>query len=99
MNLHTKLASTLLQLRGPLGPLVPREQAKLMTAKEIVARFQFDHYPIPKAHGGTDHPTNVEPRLIAEHRAKTRLQDIPMIAKSKRIRAKHLAHLERMRMK
>jgi hypothetical protein len=38
------------------------------------------------------------PRLIADHRRKTR-RDLAEIAHNKRVRAKHERHLERMRSK
>lgn len=73
--------------------MTPDEQAKI-----IIGEFEFDHHPTPKAEGGTDHPTNIDPLLKTTHRIKTKV-DVKQIAKNKRVRAKHDAHLERMRTK
>lgn len=92
MNLTTKLASALLTMMRPdpetgkLRRIISHEEAKTLTAKQIIARFQFDHYPIRKADGGPDEPWNIEPRPTAEHRKKTDEIDVPQIAKQKRIR-------------
>jgi len=91
ISLRVKLAAALLQsLRddgtGRLVRVIPHEQAKGMTADQIIAAFDMDHDPIPKAHGGPDEPWNLTPRLRADHRAKTAKQDIPAIAKTKRLR-------------
>ena len=45
-----------------------------------------------KAEGGSDHLSNLVPRLRSEHKAKT-LRDIIEIAKNKRIKRKHGQHL------
>lgn len=84
-NLTEKLASALLMLTDETGALlVDREQAKGMSAAQIVGLFEFDH-GVHRAIEGTNHPTNLTPRIYAEHRAKTNKQDIPQIAKTKRI--------------
>lgn len=100
MNMRIKLAATLLQMRDELGQLlIPYEHAKKMSPEQIISLFQFDHYPIPAAEGGPDRPWNLMPRLIAAHRDKTRREDVPRIAKNKRVKGKHEAHVERMRLK
>lgn len=56
--------------------------------------FEWDHN-IPVAHGGPDDWWNLDPKLRADHREKTR-RDISVIAKTKRIRQAEAAHAERM---
>ena len=94
MNLATKLASALLQLGD-----IPYDHAKQMTAAQINSLYQFDHYPVRRADGGTDAPWNLVPRLIAAHRTKTATVDMPALAKGRRIRQRSAAHLERMKAK
>lgn len=91
ISLKTKLAAALLTMMRPdesgaLVRIISHEEAKTLTADQIIARFHFDHYPIRKTDGGVDEPWNLEPRPIAEHDKKTREVDIPQIAKQKRIR-------------
>lgn len=88
--LKTKLAAALLTMRRPndageLELIIPHEDAKHMSAEQIISLFQWDHYPIPHAHGGPDEAWNLEPRPIAEHRKKTAAVDQPMMAKVDRI--------------
>ena len=90
VSLRTKLASALCQMvkpddAGGFVRIIPHEQAKRMTEDEILAAFDWDHDPIPKAHGGEDAHHNLTPRLRPEHREKTAKRDIPMIAKVKRL--------------
>lgn len=94
ISLTTKLAAVLLEMKvadenGQLVPLIDREMAKNMTAAQVISLWQFDHYPVPKALGGSDHPTNLVARPIMEHRTKTAKIDVPAIAKSARISASH----------
>jgi hypothetical protein len=91
-SLTTQLASALLALGH-----VPYNDAKQMSAQQVISLYHFDHFPIPRAEGGPDEHYNLVPRLIAAHREKTARIDVPQIAKNKRIAAKHLAHLERLR--
>lgn len=91
ISLKTKLAAALLTMMRPdddgnLVRIISHEEAKRLTADQILARYHFDHYPIRKADGGEDVPWNLEPRPIAEHRKKTDEIDVPQIAKQKRIR-------------
>lgn len=81
LSLKAKLAATLLKLGH-----IPYEHSKQMTADQIISLFHFDHWPIRHADGGPDEPWNLEPRLIADHREKTAVIDVPQIAKGKRIR-------------
>jgi hypothetical protein len=94
ISLKTKLAAALLQMRratpdGRWELIVPHEQAKRMTADEIIALFHFDHYPIPHAQGGPDEPWNLDPMLRPEHGEKTAKRDVPQIAKTKRLSREH----------
>ena len=76
--------------------LIQYDDAKTLTPEQIIARWHFDHYPIPHAEGGTDHPSNLTPRPAAEHREKTAHQDVPGIAKRKRLARKQAEHEARM---
>lgn len=85
--LRVKLASALLALRGRDGErLIPHEDAKLMTADQIISLFQFNHYPIRHEAGGPAEPWNLDPELIAAHRKITAERDVPQAAKIKRVR-------------
>lgn len=95
-NLTEKLASALLMLTDGHGrPLIDREEAKGMTAAQIVGLFEFDH-GIHRAIKGTNHPTNLTPRIYAEHRAKTAKIDVPQIAKTKRISRANNEHVNQL---
>ena len=90
INLKTKLAAALLQVRDAKGdPLIDWEHAKQMTAHQIVSLWVWDHYPLRFEAGGPDEPWNLQPRLITEHRERTAKVDIPQIAKTKRISKDH----------
>lgn len=95
-NLKEKLASALLMLTNGHGePLIDREEAKGMSAEQIVGLFEFDH-GIHRAIKGTNHPTNLTPRIYAEHRKKTAKQDVPQIAKTKRLARANDEHVNAM---
>lgn len=91
IGLKTKLCSALCQLvryddvNACFVKIIPHDRAKAMTEDEILAVFEWQHYPIPKAHDGPDSHWNIEPMVKAEHREVTAKTDIPRIAKSKRI--------------
>ena len=103
-SLKIKLAAALLQMKrcertlaGERWTLIiPHEEAKTMTADEIIARFQFDHYPIYHTDGGPDEPWNLTPTPTPEHREKTAKIDIPQIAKTKRLTREHEEFRARM---
>lgn len=100
-NSTEKLAALVMTLKvevnGELVPLVTREEAKKMTADQVASLIHLDHDPIPFAIardlGMTpeeyNHPTNLTPRPIMEHRIKTATRDVPTIAKGNRISAAH----------
>ena len=79
----TKLAAALLTLGD-----VPYEDAKQMTADQIVSLYQFDHFPILHGIEAIDEPWNLVPRLIIPHRKKSGI-DKGIIAKVGRIARKH----------
>lgn len=101
VSLKTKLAAALLQMRratpdGRWELIIPHDQAKRMTADQIIALFHFDHHPIPHSHGGPDEPWNLDPVIVAEHREKTAKRDVPQIAKTKRLTREHEEFQRRM---
>jgi hypothetical protein len=78
---RTKLAATLLD-RGD----IPYNDAKLMTASQIISLYHFDHNMFHESgHPDRDKYWNLKPRLIREHREKTK-RDAAIIAKGRRIR-------------
>lgn len=91
ISLTTKLAAALLTIvrpdeAGNLVPVIDPEDAKTMTAKEVIAVFQFDHTEL-HALGGSDHHSNLYPRPCPEHRTKSR-KDTSAVAKVKRLTRK-----------
>jgi hypothetical protein len=104
ISLKTKLAATLLNMlrseRTFAGevwvPIIPHEEAKTLTADEIIARFHFDHYPIPHAQGGPDEPWNLTPMPTFDHKEKTAKIDVPQIAKTKRVTKNYIEHTRTM---
>ena len=91
ISLKTKLASALLTLGH-----VDYSHAKGMTADQIISLYAWDH-GILHAIEPNDSFWNLTPRLIAEHREKSK-RDTAIVAKSKRILRKQEAHLLRMGM-
>lgn len=79
VSLAKKLASALLALGH-----IPYEESKALTAKQIISRYQFDHWPILHSHGGPDEPWNLRPLLVAQHREKSK-GDASIAAKVKRL--------------
>lgn len=59
------------------------------TAKLFVGKIHYDHR-IPDAMGGEPTLANCEVLCTSCHGVKTQRQDVPAIAKVKRIRAKHI---------
>lgn len=101
IGLKTKLAAALCHTlrpdeHGHLVRVISHDEAKILSEDQIIARFEFHHHPIPKAHDGPDVHWNLPPLPKAEHREITAKIDIPMIAKGKRIQRKNGEHLQRM---
>ena len=93
ITLKTSLAAALLQLRRPddhgkLVLVISFDEAKTMTDDEIIARFHFDHDPIPHAQGGPDEPWNLTPLPVADNRDKTAKVEHPQIGQTKHITRK-----------
>ena len=102
INLKTKLASALCQMvrydeeQAAFVRIIPHEQAKTLTEDQILARFEFHHDPIPKAHDGPDVHWNLTPLPKAKHREITAKIDIPRIAKGKRLSKQQNAFRRRL---
>jgi len=88
-----QLAAALLALGD-----IPFDDARLMTAKQIIGLYQFDHWPIRVEAGGDNHPSNLRPLLIKPHRKKT-AEDNAEIGKIRRTRRAQDEHDQRMRAK
>lgn len=88
-----KLAAALLMCMQPdasgkLVRVISHEEAKGMTAKQIIARFDFHHWPIEERDGGPAKAWNLSPTPRKVHRKETgRLAKER--AKGKRIREKY----------
>lgn len=91
-------AAILMITRGDGTPIVSREEAKGMTAKEIIkafaARTHVEHI-VPHALTGNNHPSNIQYLAPDEHKPKTS-RDISEIAKTKRIEGDHEAFRRKM---
>ena len=79
---------------GCLTYAITLDQAKLMTADQMIALFDMDHDAL-HALGGSDDWWNFTPRLRPEHREKSR-KDTSIVAKSKRLAKQHQQHLARL---
>lgn len=66
-----------------------KDRCEKCTARLVVGKFHYDHI-IADALGGEPTVENCEVLCTACHGTKTQRQDVPAIAKVKRIRAKHL---------
>ena len=91
-----RYAAVILDLkRGTGEPFVSREDAKHMTALEIIERFESmtqDAHIVPHAIGGSAHPSNMTIMDTPQHRDETRKIDIPQIAKTKRVEKDYAEH-------
>ena len=91
-NLKDKLGALIVAHYG-----IPRDAAKSMTRKQLLALVDWDHYPvavkIAQDLGWTpdqyNHPSNLQPLIHEDHKVKTGKQDIPQIRKADRISAAH----------
>lgn len=85
-------AALLMHMRvGPDGNLVrsiSHEEAKTMTAAQIIARFDIHHWPVQECDGGPAKAWNLTPMLREDHRKETG-KLATQRAKGKRIRAKY----------
>lgn len=90
-NLSQKLASALCIILE-----IPHEHAKLMHEDQINSLVEWDHYPIRRADGGSNHPSNLRPLLIGAHREKTYKHDAPDMAKERDVRKARSLHEARM---
>jgi hypothetical protein len=88
-TLREELDAALLALMEARGEPMDRETAKGLKVGAVRTMFDFDHWPEPAALGGSNHPSNLWPRLRADHKHKTAKLDIPAIAKVKRISKAH----------
>jgi hypothetical protein len=79
----TKYAAALLKLGD-----VPYSDAVKMTEDQLISLYQVDHN-IYHSYHDDDVFWNLEPMLIAAHRAKTK-RDLKIMAKGRRIRAQNL---------
>lgn len=88
-----KLAAALLMCMQPdatgkLVRVIPHDEAKRLTAKQIIARFDFHHWPIEEQDGGPAEAWNLSPMLRKCHQRETgRLRK--QRTKGKRIREKY----------
>lgn len=97
-NLSEKLASALLIIADLRGEGIPFDVAKAMTAEQILSLFQW-HHGNRRANCGSNHPTNLTPLWIKEHRERTARIDIPEIAKGKRLAKANEEHVASVRAK
>lgn len=89
INMETRLASALLALGH-----VPYDDAKLMTAKQLISLYHFDHGIL---HGidPVDWFWNLTPRLIIPHREKSK-RDKAIVSKVARIARANDAAVNRL---
>lgn len=84
----TKYAAALLALGH-----VPYEHAKLMHEDQIISLYQIDHGML-HAFDGPDAFWNLTPKLVREHREKSK-RDKSITAKADRINDAQRAHMQR----
>jgi hypothetical protein len=72
---------------------VPYDDAKKMTEDQILSLYHLDHDAIlnDSGHADRDEYWNYKPRLIRDHREKTK-RDMMVIAKGRRVRRKLAEH-------
>lgn len=98
---NTLLAAALLQIPvdqgdGTFGPIMTHEESKLVGPDDVIRLFHRDHYPRRKNDGGLDVHYNIVWRPRPGHLRKTAKIDIPEIAKTKKVAARHLEFRRRM---
>lgn len=89
ISMKTKLCAALCQMMEPdeaggWRRVIPHKDAKRMTEDEILARFEFDHN-VHFSIGGAEQHWNLTPLPREVHAVKTAKQDVPQIAKTKRL--------------
>lgn len=93
------LAAALLQLTDANGErLIPHEDAKRMSADQIISLFVRDHDPVRHEHGGPDEPWNLTYRFIRPHRKKSG-QERTEMARERDVRRTVDEHVQRMLLK
>jgi hypothetical protein len=98
-NLTDKLAAMIVLYLD-----IPRDVAKGMSNKQIVALLNWDHDPVPVAIAVSlgwgpeqyNHATNLTGRIPEDHDFKTAKKDVPAIAKADRISDAHVAFQRRV---
>lgn len=88
------------QLAAALACLLPADvrddlRARRVQAKVVRSMFEVDHIVL-HAHGGTDRWHNLDPKLKAVHREKSK-RDTGIVAKGKRIDDKWFTFMTAMR--
>lgn len=83
-NLTVRLAAAHLRILELEGRPIEYVVAKELHPEFINSLFQYDHSS-PEHFSNNDHPSNLVPMLIKEHRHKTAKIDKPAIAKSDRL--------------
>lgn len=90
ISMEERLAAALRQMlhadpeTGVISPAIPYAEAKAMTAKQVIARFELAH-GIAHALMGPDKHWNLTYTFKAKHRRDTAKIDQPAIAKVKRL--------------
>lgn len=83
-----------LDANGCLTYAISLDDAKRMTADQMLSLWDMDHDAL-HALGGSDDWWNFTPRLRPEHRQKSR-GDTSRVAKAKRLAEQHQQHLARL---
>jgi hypothetical protein len=83
ISLKTKLAAAICQL------FLTHDEAVSLSEDQVLSLVNWDHYPVPHAHGGPDTHYNLMAALIPAHREKTAKVDVPQIAKTRRVSREH----------
>jgi hypothetical protein len=99
IHTKTKLAAALCQMmmpdeNGKFVRIIEHEDAKKLSADQIISIFQFHHHPIAKALGGPDEHWNLEPKPILEHRYITAKETRPAIGRRPIRASKNGPHLQ-----
>jgi hypothetical protein len=93
-----QLAAMILAWDRRAWAAISYERSKQMTAKQINALVELDHWPIRHADGGPDEPWNLMPRYKSEHLEKTK-RDATDMAKERKVRRAVVSHAAKMLVK